>query len=106
MHDPDRIKIKSPILYNSNNNEMHKSMSCKSKYLNSPANRKVFVPVLPCKFSIEGLDHEVLINIALDSCSTDCWINNNLLNKLGIKSRVTNISLTTMNSQDNECGAH
>ena len=59
------------------------------------AKKKVMVPIVPAKLKINNI--EVSVNCALDSCSSDTWLNEKLLKTLKITPKETNINVTTMN---------
>lgn len=61
---------------------------------------RVSCPVIPVKIKVKNRDDVITVNCALDNCSTDCWINENLLNSLGLKPAVTKISVSTMQGKN------
>lgn len=57
---------------------------------------EVLSPILPAKVKVVGGVNEVIINIILDSASSDCWASESLISKLNLKTQTTSLKLTTM----------
>jgi hypothetical protein len=91
LHDPARIK-----------NPMDDSEPLKTKALSiKGAGPKIIAPTLPVKISLNG--REVTTNCVLDSCASDCWMDEKLLDALGIKPVKKSITITTMESKHSTC---
>ncbi|KAA0187986.1 hypothetical protein HAZT_HAZT008756 [Hyalella azteca] len=56
---------------------------------------KVRCPVIPAKISLDN-NIKIVVNVALDPFSTNCWINESLIEKLGAKTVKQDLYLTTM----------
>lgn len=72
------------------------TVNCSSKTNARNQKVKVAVPIVPALIKVTGTNKQVLINCALDSCSTDCWIEESLLNDLGVAGRDTKLNINTM----------
>ena len=81
------------------------SKSLNSKRKHTMVSGRTLTPIVPAKIKVEGSDEYLPINCALDNCSTDCWLDEGLLPKLGVKARPTTINLSTMSNKNtkNEC---
>ena len=62
----------------------------------SESTLKIKCPVLPVKIKINGNSNCIETYAALDTCSTDCFLQEDLLKKLRIKTEDANIFLTTI----------
>lgn len=62
--------------------------------------KKIVCPVVPAKISVKGRQEKILVNCALDTCSTDCWVNESLLDKLGLFPQSTNMKVSTMSEKN------
>ena len=63
---------------------------------------KGYCPILPVVVRAVDSDDEFIINCALDTCSTDCWMTERLLQKLKIDSSESSVNLSTMGSTNKE----
>lgn len=59
------------------------SIVCASIRSKANLKTKVIHPYVPVK--VFGSSRVILINCAIDTCSSDCWVNESLLQKLNIK---------------------
>ena len=57
---------------------------------------KVLCAVLPVKIKVEGRANSVLTYASLDTCSSACFMNDNLLKTLGVKTNKSNMHICTM----------
>ena len=71
--------------------------SCSTRSAPDSITRKVMCPVLPAKISVMG-GNEVIVNVALDPCSSNSWMNEKLISELGAKTSSVNLNLCTMTS--------
>ena len=57
---------------------------------------KVLSPILPAKVKVKGTNQDIIVNVMLDSGSSDCWANERIVDKLCIKTQQTSVQLSTM----------
>lgn len=60
------------------------------------ADYRVMCPIVPAKVKCRYGDVEMIVNVALDTHSSDCWMNESLARKLGANPIETKIILSTM----------
>ena len=71
---------------NSNQNQSeNKTVTLISARSNVKDGRRVVTPTIPAKLKIKGLESRIIVNCALDSCSSDCWIREDIVSQLGVK---------------------
>lgn len=87
LHNPEYYSRPVVQLFETSDNR-----SCSTK----KSSKKIICPVVPAKISVKGKKEKILVNCALDTCSTDCWINESLLDKLGLFPQPTNLNISTM----------
>lgn len=73
-----------------------------SSELAGDGKKTTICPIISAKIKIAGVEKEKIINVALDTCSTDCWMNEDLLRVLGVSGTNKTINLTTMSEKCNE----
>ena len=97
LHDPARSRKPELTTLKPTDDEtgLNGATVCSTRTHALNLSSKVLPPVLACKFKLGGFKEKV-INVALDSCSLDCWINLALLSSSGIKCTPRNITMTTM----------
>ena len=102
LHDPQRSSKKAAEVTSKSEKSTTgcEATVCSTRAKYSKTNVKVLPPILPCKIRLDGFEKEVPINVALDTCSLDCWINFELLHKLGVKCATKNIEMTTMEGKN------
>ena len=61
---------------------------------------KVLCSVLPVRIRVAGQVSSVVTYASLDTCSTSCFMNDNLLGELGIKAVDSNVNISTMSTKD------
>jgi len=79
---------------------VHTSAKSNSSY-GAGKRPKVMCPVVPARVRC-GSGNELIVNVALDSHSTDCWINDELVRRLGAVSEDTTLTISTMESSSKE----
>ena len=84
LHDDSRKKAESG------------SKVCSSIDRKSSTIKKIIFPILPVKLKIRNSNEFIIVNCALDNCSSDCFINESLLPKLNLKCQKSELDLTTM----------
>lgn len=67
---------------------------------NQRSSKRVVCPYLPVKIRVKNRNQTVTVNCALDQGSTDCWINEDVLEKLGLKPASTSLKVSTMQSSN------
>jgi len=61
---------------------------------------KVITPTVLARIKVHGNEESVVVACALDSCSTDCWINEKLLSYLNVFPAETTVDVSTMNGKN------
>ena len=69
------------------------------KNISHPPESRKLPPVVPAKVKVQGSDREILINVVLDNCASDCWLREDMLSKLGVSAEPRNVSITTMSDK-------
>lgn len=90
LHDPAReLKLRDT---DSSESKVYST----KRYL---ATSKKITPYVPVRMYLNN--KELVINCALDPCSSDCWLNDKLLSHFGLKPNpITTVSLTTMEGKE------
>ena len=83
--------------YGENDSGDHACGSVKADSVNGAGNKfRIICPIVPARVQCKNGKTEILVNVALDSHSSDCWMNANLAKKLGANPVKTTITLSTM----------
>lgn len=89
LHSPPRIKSEDC-------HEDDERVSSKVYSIKSKGSNKIITPIIPVVMKINN--REKVINCALDTCATDCWINDKLLKYFDIYPPNSTVSISTMNN--------
>ena len=78
--------VENQIPLTSGNNDINSGASTSTSLcsISNSNKKKVLCPIVPVKIRTDHSNY-VIVNCALDSCSTDCWMNEGVLEKLGLR---------------------
>ena len=95
LHDPTRERKPNEVVEN-RRIEAETSKACSIR--GNENCKKILSPILAVKLKVNN--HEVIINCALDSCASDCWMNEKLLPLLNLHPSEKTISVSTMEARN------
>ena len=80
LHDPSKIIVSRADNREENDASSNHCESAESRncFVKTGIKTKIISPILPAKVRVKGCNSEIIINCALDTCSSDCWINEKL----------------------------
>ena len=84
--------------------EENNNQSCRATKVKNGRTNKVLCAVIPVKIRSTDNQREIITYASLDTCSSSCFMNQNLLDDLGIKARDSNVSISTIENDNKSIG--